>query len=76
MNITYECVASVTMLFILGNLLFGFCPTLLPIRRGNVIRGAGGARSNGTPRIFSHDQHLMRGTVPLAANAPRNVLGA
>jgi len=35
MNITYECVASVTMLFILGNLLFGFCPALLPIRRGD-----------------------------------------
>jgi len=37
MNITYECVASVTMLFILGNLLFGFCPALLPIRRGDEI---------------------------------------
>ena len=76
MNITYECVASVTLLFILDNLLFGFCPALLPIRRGNEIRGAGRARSKGTPRIFSHDQHLMRGRFPLAANAPRNVLGA
>jgi hypothetical protein len=35
MNITYECVASVTMLFVLGNLLFGFRPALLPIRRGD-----------------------------------------
>jgi hypothetical protein len=37
MNITYEYVASVTLLFTLGNLLFGFCPVLLTIKRGNEI---------------------------------------
>ena len=39
MNITYEYVASVTLLFTLGNLLFGFCPVLVPIRRRNESPG-------------------------------------
>jgi hypothetical protein len=39
MNIICEYVASVTLLITLGNLLFGFCPVLLTIRRGSERMG-------------------------------------